>query len=70
MQENLGRIDHRDLIKAVRSTDVLVLLLSRQVMERPWCLVEIWTALTYGVPIVPVELELGKEKTAGLATSG
>ena len=26
-------------------------------MTRPWCLVEIHTALTYGVPIVPIELE-------------
>lgn len=60
--ENLGRIDHHELIKSVRSTEVLVLLLSRKVMERPWCLVEIWAALTYGIPIVPVELELDKDE--------
>ena len=49
---------------------MLVLLLSRKVMERPWCLVEIWTALTYGVPIVPVELELGKEKDSWPRSEG
>ena len=26
-------------------------------MTRPWCLVEVHTALTVGVPIVPIELE-------------
>ena len=26
-------------------------------MTRPWCLVEVHTALSYGVPIVPIELE-------------
>ena len=26
-------------------------------MARPWCLVEVHTALSYGVPIVPIELE-------------
>ena len=39
-----------------------MLLLTKQVMERPWCLVEIWAALTHGVPIVPIELELDNDE--------
>eukprot|EP01045_Picozoa_sp_COSAG04_P007212 COSAG04_NODE_372_length_15668_cov_11.135975_9_plen_376_part_00 len=41
----------------MKRTEVLVLLLSKEVMTRPWCLLEIHTALTYGVPIVPVQLQ-------------
>ena len=61
--EDLPIIDLESLIKAVRSTDVLVLLLTKDVMTRPWCLVEIYTALTHGVPIVPVELELHSDQS-------
>ena len=61
--EDLPLIDLESLIKAVRSTDVLVLLLTKDVMTRPWCLVEIYTALTHGVPIVPVELDLHSDQS-------
>eukprot|EP01045_Picozoa_sp_COSAG04_P024711 COSAG04_NODE_3128_length_3138_cov_1.575189_3_plen_351_part_00 len=57
--EDLAIISLRQLIKEVRNTQVLVLLLSREVMTRPWCLVEIHTALTYGIPIVLIQLEDG-----------
>jgi ABC-type branched-subunit amino acid transport system substrate-binding protein len=60
--ENLAVIDMYNLVRAVRSTEVLVLLLSKDVMQRPWCLVEIHTALSYGVPIVPIELESGADR--------
>merc|ERR1711860_89930 len=32
----------------------LVLLLTAHVFQRPWCLVEIWSAVRAEVPIVPV----------------
>ena len=55
--EHLNTIDSESLIRMVRGTEVLVLLLSAEVMHRPWILVEIHTALSHGVPIVPVQLQ-------------
>jgi hypothetical protein len=47
----------QDLIKEIRNSRVLVLMLSREMMTRPWCLLEIHAALTHGIPIVPIRLE-------------
>ena len=44
---------------AVVDSDVLVLLQSAHVLERPWCLIELATALEQGVPIVGVSLTTG-----------
>ena len=43
----------------VLQSDVLLLLQSKGVLERPWCLIEILTALEHGVPIVGVSLLSG-----------
>ena len=44
--------DLRKLQQHVRDTDVLVLLLTTNFLTRPWCLLEIYTAITDSVPIV------------------
>ena len=47
-------MDLRNLCHQVSMSDVLVLFQTRDLLTRPWCLVEIYTALTEGVPIVAV----------------
>ena len=47
-------VDLRNLCHQVAMSDVLVLFQTRDLLTRPWCLVEIYTALTEGVPIVAV----------------
>ena len=49
----------RKLKEAVIQSDVLILLQSARVLERPWCLIELATALDHGVPIVGVSLTTG-----------
>ena len=44
--------DLRELLKHVKESSVLVLFQSRNVLERPWCLLELYTAVMEGVPIV------------------
>ena len=53
--ENLR--DLRGLRDAVRSTLVLVVLLTKDVFTRPWCLVEIYTAIETQIPIISVNIE-------------
>lgn len=48
--------DLRSLIEHVRQSDVLVLIQTAHVLERPWCLLEILTAIDADVPIVGVTL--------------
>jgi hypothetical protein len=50
-------IDLSNLKKSVIASHNLVLLLSPELLYRPWCLVEIVTALQNGVTIVPVEIQ-------------
>ena len=38
----------------VRESSVLVVLQSKEIMHRPWCLLEIYTAIKEGIPIVAV----------------
>jgi AhpD family alkylhydroperoxidase len=61
LQEKLGAPvfldsdDLRDLTKLtqhVRDSAVLVLIQSKQVLTRPYCILELLTAIKYGVPIV------------------
>ena len=44
--------DLRELLKHVKDSSVLVLFQSSKVLERPWCLLELYTAVMEGVPIV------------------
>lgn len=53
--ENLS--DLRHLKEHVRRSRVMILLLTEQVLARPWCLVEIATAYKNGIPILPVEIQ-------------
>lgn len=52
--QDLGNIK-----QAVLESDVLVILQSERILERPWCLVEMVTALDNGIPIVNVCLTSG-----------
>ena len=46
-------IDLRTLFKeGVHKTDALVILATKGVFTRPWCLMEMWEAAIHGVPIV------------------
>ena len=47
-------IDSDTLIRSVKKSRVLVLLLTKQALTRPWVLLEIYTALDSQIPIVPV----------------
>jgi len=49
--QNLG-----ELVALVKQSDTLVLLLTENVLTRPWCLVELYTALKHAVPVVTVEI--------------
>jgi hypothetical protein len=55
--------DLSDLKGHVRNTMNLVLLLTEEVLKRPWVLVEIVTAYQTGVHIVPVEIYKRDDKT-------
>ena len=48
--DDLG--DLRELINHVLDSDVVVLLQSKDVLTRPWCLLELYAAATAGIPIV------------------
>ena len=49
--------DLRNLLDAVAESDVLVLLQTTNLLTRPWCLLEIYTALRNDVPIVTVAVK-------------
>ena len=50
--------DLRKLITdGVRKSDTVVLLATKGVLTRPWCLLELYTAIRLGVPVVLIELE-------------
>jgi hypothetical protein len=46
-----------ELLHCVASSDVLVVLLSPGVLTRPWCLMELITAMDRGKPIVGVKCD-------------
>ena len=54
--------DLRLLKQNVINSDALLLIQSAHVLERPWCLVEIHTAIANAIPIVAVSLTTGKHK--------
>jgi len=45
-----------DILARVRSSSNLVLLLTNGVLLRPWCLIEIATAVRHGVEVIPVQV--------------
>lgn len=45
------------LLNNVREAQVLVVLQSKEVFHRPWCLLEVWTAIEAGIPVVAVNVE-------------
>ena len=51
--------DLRELTEHVRKSEVLVLIQSSGVLKRPWCLLELVTAIDAGIPIVGVALTSG-----------
>ena len=52
-------MDLRLLTQAVAQSDVLILLQTAHVLERPYCLIELATAIHHNVPIVGVSLTSG-----------
>jgi hypothetical protein len=59
--EELAEISADKLVESVKMSRVLVLLLTKSLLTRPWCLVEIYTALVSNIPIVPVLLKLSNK---------
>jgi ABC-type branched-subunit amino acid transport system substrate-binding protein len=52
----LNHITTMELVQAIKRSKVFVLLLTKSVLTRPWCLLEVYTALDAGIPIVPVKV--------------
>merc|ERR1719169_172709 len=48
--------DTRILVQHVRDSDVMLVLLTADVMLRPWCILEIHAAVSAGIPLVGVTL--------------
>jgi len=53
--EDLQDLD--DLLSHVTNSNSVVLLLTPGVLLRPWCLLELVTAIQHGIKIVPVEVQ-------------
>ena len=53
----LQEITPETLQSAVKSSKVFILLLTNEVLTRPWCLLEIYTALENKIPVIPVRIE-------------
>ena len=48
--------DLRELLRIVARSDVFLLLQTSNVLTRAWCLLEIYTAILNGTPIVTVDV--------------
>ena len=48
--------DLRHLLEHVKDTEVLIILQSKSVLTRPWVILEVYTAITHGVPIVALNV--------------
>lgn len=48
--------DLRQLCDIVLASDALVLFLTRDLLTRPWCLIELYTAIKNNVPIVALKV--------------
>eukprot|EP00299_Pterocystis_sp_00344_P012858 c6233_g1_i1.p1 GENE.c6233_g1_i1~~c6233_g1_i1.p1 ORF type:complete len:358 (-),score=93.37 c6233_g1_i1:21-1094(-) len=49
--------DVRNLVKLVMESETLTLLQTQNVLHRPWCLVELYTAIKNRIPIVTVNIQ-------------
>ena len=49
--------DLRNLLQHVKQSKILVLLQSKGVLTRPWVILELYTAITSGVPIVALNVQ-------------
>lgn len=56
--EDLTEINAETLVSEVKRSKVFVLLLTRSLLTRPWCLVEIFIALQAGKPFVAVVVKV------------
>lgn len=46
----------------LRTSDTLVLLASKNVLTRPWCLLELWTATQTEIPVVVLDVHAGFDR--------
>ncbi len=44
--------DLRELLNCVKTSDALILMYTKAILSRPWCLLEVATAVEYDVPII------------------
>ena len=51
--------DIRDLFEGVRNSDALLLLATRDVLTRPYVLLELWTAANARIPVIVLVIEGG-----------
>lgn len=49
--------DLRELLNAVRGSDALILIYTNGVLSRPWCLLELHTAVQASVPIIAMRVQ-------------
>ncbi|KAL3905718.1 MAG: hypothetical protein SGPRY_010820, partial [Prymnesium sp.] len=59
LEKMMGQPDLRQLKAHVLESDVLVLLLTTNYLTRPWCLIEILTAIEHRLPIVALSVRGG-----------
>ena len=52
----LDHITTAEIVKGVQSSKVFVMLLTKTVLTRPWVLLEVYTALNAGIPVIPVKV--------------
>ena len=52
--DDLQHLSH--LLDQVRASDTVVVLLTKNVLSRPWCLLEIYTAIQAHIPIITVQV--------------
>jgi hypothetical protein len=43
-----------NLVQHVRNSDVLAIIQSAEVLQRPWCLLEMYAAIEAGIPIIAI----------------
>eukprot|EP01047_Picozoa_sp_COSAG01_P100968 COSAG01_NODE_30752_length_610_cov_0.835616_2_plen_112_part_00 len=55
--EDLHEISAAELIRNVKRSRVLVLLLTKEALTRPWVLLEIYTAIDSQIPILPIAVD-------------
>jgi hypothetical protein len=59
--------DLRSLLQHVKNSRVIVLLQSKGVLTRPWVILELYTAITQGVPVVALNVQNAFRYDYGMA---